>query len=526
MTFRHPDQPHYSQVTPSMRKHAENEVNPILRANYDVVVVGGGNAALCAALSAHENGARVLILEAAPYEDRGGNSHYTGGAFRFAYKGVDDLRQISPEMTDSELENVDFGSYTEEQFLDDMFELTEYRTDPDLCELLVRSSFETAKWVAGKGVKLHPGLGRQAYKVDGKFKFWGGLALHISGGGGELLRTLYAAAEQRSIPIAYRTPAIELIRQDGKVIGVKARSEGTDVEIEAAAIILACGGFESNPEMRARYLGPGWDVAKVRGTRYNMGEGLMMALRAGARPYGNWSGCHSVAWDVNAPPFGDLDIGDQFQKHNYPFGIVVNARGERFIDEGANFHSHTYAKYGAEILKQPGMYAWQVFDAKVTHLLRSEYRIRRVTKAEASTLEELAAKLTGVDAQGFLETARAFNAACQSDIPFNPNVLDRRSTNGLAIDKTNWANPLDTAPYHAYHVTTGITFTFGGLKVSENAEVIDLYDGIIPGLYAAGEMVGGLFYGNYASGTGLMSGATFGRFAGAHAADFAAAGMN
>ena len=490
----------------------------ILRSAYDVVVVGGGNAALCAALSAHENGARVLVLEAAPFEERGGNSHYTGGAFRFAYSGVDDLREISPDIDDHPLENIDFGSYSEEQFLDDMFELTEYRTDPELCELLVRSSHDTAKWVARQGVKLHPGLGRQAYKVDGKFKFWGGLALHISGGGAELLKALYAAAARCGIPVLYEAPVLDLLRSDSRVTGVVARVEGRHVDIPADAVILACGGFESNPEMRARYLGPGWDVAKVRGTRFNMGEGLMMALRAGASPYGNWSGCHSVAWDVNAPPYGDLAIGDQFQKHNYPFGIVVNARGERFLDEGANFHSHTYAKYGGEILKQPGMYAWQVFDDKITHLLRSEYRIRRVTKAEAPTLEALAGQLTGVDPAGFLKTVRSFNEACRSDVPFDPNILDGKSTVGLSIDKSNWANPLDRAPFHAYHVTTGVTFTFGGLKVTGNAQVIDLYGTVIPGLYAAGEMVGGLFFQNYASGTGLMSGATFGRFAGAHAA--------
>ncbi len=489
----------------------------------DVLVVGAGNAALCAAISAHENDARVLMLEAAPFEERGGNSHFTGGAFRFAFRGVDDLVAVLPSLAHENLANVDFGTYTEEQYFDDLFALTQYRSDPELAEILVRGSLDTAKWVARQGVRLQPGLGRQAYEVDGKFKFWGGLALHIWGGGPEMLKTLYANVERRGIPIAYATPAVELIRENGRLTGVIAEHRGATVAIRAGAVVLACGGFESNPEMRARYLGPGWELAKVRGTRFNMGAGLAMAQAIGAQPYGHWSGCHSVAWDINAPPHGDLTVGDQFQKHNYPFGILVNARGERYVDEGANFHSHTYAKYGAEIVKQPGMFAWQVFDAKVSHLLRSEYRIRRVTKAQADTLEALATKLEGVDAEGFLRTVRDFNAACRCDVPFNPNVLDGRTTQGLAIDKTNWANPLDTPPFHAYHVTTGVTFTFGGVKISRQAEVEDLYGRIIPGLYAAGEMVGGLFYHNYASGTGLMSGATFGRLAGASAAQFARA---
>ncbi len=488
----------------------------------DVIVVGAGNAAMCAALSARENGARVLVLEAAPEEERGGNSWFTGGAFRFAYNGVEDLLQICPAMTETERMDVDYGTYTREQFLQDMYELTEYRTDPDLCEFLVNNSFETAKWVARQGVKLHPGLGRQAYKVDGKFKFWGGLALHISGGGAEMMPALYAAAGRAGISILYGCPVDGLIRDGARVAGVTALHRGRRVEFRAGAVVLACGGFESSAEMRARYLGPGWDAARVRGTRFNMGAGLKMALEAGALPHGNWSGCHSVAWDVNAPPYGDLSVGDQFQKHNYPFGIIVNARGERYVDEGANFHSHTYARYGGEILKQPGMFAWQVFDAKVSHLLRSEYRTRFAAKVEAGTLEDLAGKLEGVDPARFLATVRAFNAACRTDIPFDPNVLDGRRTEGLAIDKTNWANPLDTPPFHAYHVTTGVTFTFGGVKVTTEAAVESAWGGVIPGLYAAGEMVGGLFYGNYASGTGLMSGATFGRAAGRAAAAFAA----
>src|SRR5712671_5584388 len=494
----------------------------LLQQRPDVLVIGAGNAALCSAISAHENGARVMMLEAAPAEERGGNSHFTGGAFRFAYRGVEDLTTVLPSLANEDLSNVDFGSYTQDQFFDDLFALTQFRCDPDLAEILVRGSLDTAKWMAQQGVKLQPGLGRQAYKVDGKFKFWGRLALHIWGGGPELLKALYANVERRGIPILCETPAVSLVRERGRVVGVVAEGAGGEpVEIKAGAVVLACGSFESNPEMRARYLGPNWEIAKCRGTRFNMGAGLRMALDIGARPYGNWSGCHSVAWDINAPPYGDLAIGDQSQKHNYPFGLLINAKGERYVDEGLNFHSHTYAKYGGEIMRQPGMFAWQVFDAKASPLLRGEYRIRRVTKAEANTLEDLAEKLDGVDAPAFLRTVRDFNAACRADTPFNPNVLDGRRTRGLAIDKTNWANPLDTPPFHAYHVTAGVTFTFGGLKISRQGEVEDLYGRIIPGLYAAGEMVGGLFFHNYASGTGLMSGATFGRLAGRSAAEFA-----
>ncbi len=441
----------------------------------DVLVVGAGNAALCAAISAHENGARVLMLEAAPFEERGGNSHFTGGAFRFAFSGVDDLISVLPSLAQEDLSNIDFGTYTQDQFFDDLFALTQFRSDPDLAEILVRQSLDTARWVGCQGVKMQPGLGRQAYQVDGKFKFWGGLALHIWGGGPELLKALYANVERRQIPILFETPAVSLIREDGRLAGVVAEYRGAPVSIRAGAVVLACGSFESNPEMRARYLGPGWELARVRGTRFNMGAGLTMALAIGAQPCGHWSGCHAVAWDINAPPYGDLTVGDQFQKHNYPFGILVNARGERYVDEGANFHSHTYAKYGGEIVR---------------------------------------------DAPAFLRTVRDFNAACRTDTPFNPNVLDGRRTRGLAIDKTNWANPLDTPPFHAYHVTTGVTFCFGGLKISRQGEVEDLYGRIIPGLYAAGEMVGGLFFHNYASGTGLMSGATFGRLAGRSAAEF------
>jgi tricarballylate dehydrogenase len=244
----------------------------------------------------------------------------------------------------------------------------------------------------------------------------------------------------------------------------------------------------------------------------------------GAMGYGNWSGCHAVGWDRNAPEFGDLNVGDNFQKHSYPLGIMVNADGQRFVDEGADFRNYTYAKYGKVILEQPGQFAWQVFDSKVISMLRDEYRIREVTKASADTLEELSRKLDDVDPQAFLRTVEEYNAAVQTDVPFNPAVKDGRGTTGLRIPKSNWANRLDEPPYEAYAITCGVTFTFGGLRIDEGGQVLDADGGTIPGLYAAGELVGGLFYFNYPGGTGLVSGAVFGKIAGASAGQ--AAGTN
>jgi tricarballylate dehydrogenase len=251
-----------------------------------------------------------------------------------------------------------------------------------------------------------------------------------------------------------------------------------------------------------------------------------MALAIGASPCGNWSGCHAVQWDMNAPEFGDLKVGDQFQKHSYPFGILINADGKRFLDEGADFRNYTYAKYGRVVLEQRGQFAWQIFDRKVQHLLRDEYRIRQITKVTANTIEEFAQKLEGVNAAAFLDTIEEWNRAVRTDIPFDPNIKDGRCTNGLAINKSNWANAIDTPPFEGYAVTCGVTFTFGGLRIDTGAQVLNTDYQAIRGLNAAGELVGGLFYFNYPGGTGLMSGAVFGRIAGAAAAGAAAAGAD
>jgi tricarballylate dehydrogenase len=242
-----------------------------------------------------------------------------------------------------------------------------------------------------------------------------------------------------------------------------------------------------------------------------------MALDIGASPVGNWSGCHAVAWEMNAPEFGDIAVGDNFQKHSYPWGIMVNAEGRRFVDEGADFRNFTYAKYGARILAQTGHFAWQIFDRKVTHLLRDEYRIRQVTKVTGSTLSELAAKLEGVDREAFMDELAAYNEAVDTSVTFNPNIKDGRRTHGLRIEKSNWANRIDEGPFEAYAVTCGITFTFGGLRIDGEARVLDTDMRPIPGLFAAGELVGGLFYFNYPGGSGLTSGSVFGRIAGTNA---------
>jgi tricarballylate dehydrogenase len=489
----------------------------------DVIVVGAGNAAMCAALAAREHGATVTVLERAPEHESGGNTRFTAGAIRFAYDGVDDLRALMPDLTDEEVGRTDFGTYSEGQFFDDMARVTENRTDPDLVELLVKRSKSTLMWLRGKGFRFVPIYGRQAFKVDGRFKFWGGLTVEAWGGGPGLVEAHKKTAASNGIPVFYGARAMSLVHGDDGVRGVNVRFEGKTRTLRCKAVVLAAGGFESNPEWRTRYLGPGWDLAKVRGTRFNTGDGIRMALEAGASPCGNWSGCHAVGWDRNAPEFGDLAVGDGFQKHSYPFGIMLNARGERFVDEGADFRNYTYAKYGAVILRQPGQFAWQVFDKKVTHLLRDEYRIRQVTKVAANTIEDLVTRLEDVNAAQALATIKAYNASIRTDVTFNPNVKDGRRTEGLAIPKSNWANVLDTPPFEAYAVSCGITFTFGGLRINTDSQVMDTEGQAIPGLYAAGELVGGLFYFNYPGGTGLMSGAVFGRIAGDSAGRAAAA---
>jgi tricarballylate dehydrogenase len=274
--------------------------------------------------------------------------------------------------------------------------------------------------------------------------------------------------------------------------------------------VLACGGFEANAEMRTRYLGPGWDLAKVRGTRFNTGDGIKMALDIGAMPYGNWSGCHAVGWDYNAPEFGDLAVGDNFQKHSYPFAIMVNADGVALLSTRAPISAttptpNTAARSWSSRTSSPGRSS----TSKVVHLQRDEYRIRQVTKVTAEH-DRGAGRQDGeyapVDKPRSSRPSREYNAAVQRDIPYNPTSRTGARHQGLAIDKTNWAMPLEKPPFEAYCTTCGVTFTFGGLRIDTDGRVLDTAQKPIPGLYAAGELVGGLFYFNYPGGTGLCVG--------------------
>jgi tricarballylate dehydrogenase len=490
---------------------------------YDVIVVGGGNAALCAALSAREGGASVLVLERAPEDQRGGNSAYTGGGFRMVHDGVAAVKSVVPDLSEGEITNTDFGEYTVEQYLDDLGRVTQWYCDPDLAETLVRQSTETVQWLHGRGVRFVPRFGRYAFKHEGKFKFFGGTVVEAAGGGRGLVQAEFRAAEKHGVAIRYNAQAIGLLRGREGVHGVRIVANGVEEDIRSKAVVLASGGFEANREWRTRYLGPGWDMAKVRGTRYNTGDGIRMALDIGAQPFGQWSGCHSVSWERYAPDFGELDRPITASRNGYPFSIMVNADGKRFVDEGADFRNYTYAKYGRVVLAQPGSYAWHVFDSQVEHLLHEEYRSKGTTKVQADTLEELVARMEDVHPVQFLKTVREYNAAIKRDMPFNPNIKDGRGTTGLEIEKSNWANALEKPPFVAYAVTCGITFTFGGLKIDTSAHVLDIADAPLPGLYAAGELVGGLFYFNYPGSSGLMAGSVFGRIAGREAAAHALA---
>ncbi|MBM4259964.1 MAG: FAD-dependent oxidoreductase [Deltaproteobacteria bacterium] len=484
---------------------------------YDVIVVGAGNAGLTAALAARQGGAHVLLLDKCPKEVRGGNTRFSGGGFRFTYSSMDDIRPMVPQVTDEEASHMETGTYSTADFFDDVMQVTEYAADKKLTNILVENSYATARWLTDMNVKWILATSTHAVKTGGRIKFPSGRVISVNDGGLGLVEMLFPTAEKNGVEIVYGANANGFIA-DGKgaLAGVHVRRREGIVDFKSKAVVLAAGGFEANPEMRARYLGTGWDLVKVRGSRYNTGEALNMALGHGAQPVGHWSGCHAVLVDAEAP---DVECAYE-HRYSYPYGIMVDINGKRFVDEGEDFFSYTYAKCGREVLRLPWRTAYQIFDSKTRPLLRSEYN--RGFHVSADSIEALAKKLPGLDWENVVKSVSAFNDAV-SDAPFDPAKHDGKCTKGITPVKSNWAQRLDTPPYYLFPVTCGITFTFGGIGITEKGEVKDTSGNVISGLFAAGEITGGSFFNNYPGGSGLMKGAVFGRLAGTSAAEYAKA---
>ena len=453
---------------------------------WDVLVIGGGNAALCAALMAREAGASVLILESAPKEWRGGNSQHTRN-----------LRCMHDEPQD-----VLSGSYPEEEFWQDLLKVTGGRTNEDLARLVIRASSSCRGWMRRHGVHFQPPLTG---------------ALHVArtnaffmGGGKALVNAYYRSAQNLGVDIRYNSPVDSLELDGGRFVAARLGDE----RIQAKSCVLACGGFESNREWLREAWGQingEWvaDNFLIRGTRYNMGVLLKFLLDAGADSIGEPSQSHCVAIDARAPLY---DGGICTRIDCVSLGVVVNRQAARFYDEGEDFWPKRYAIWGRLVAGQPGQIAYSIIDAKAV----GRFMPPVFPGAKSNTLSELAQQLK-LDESAFVQTIKAYNAACRVGT-FNHAVLDDCHTEGIEPVKTHWAIPIDTPPFYGYALRPGITFTYLGVKVNENASV-HFGGEPSPNLFAAGEMMAGNVLGQgYTAGVGMSIGTAFGRIAGTQAA--------
>lgn len=487
-------------------------------AEYDVIVAGAGNAALVAALAAREQGARVLVLEKAPPQWRGGNSYFTTGVFRVAIKNAQEaMFKIMPQMSRDQIESFVVPDYSRDQMYNDHMQLTEGMADPEQLELVVKESVSILEWMAKQGFMWEPRISPLTVKKEGKMFFPGnGLLFQARGGGAGLSDQGFDLVGRNGVELRYNTKVLNLLRDArGGVAGVVAQSKEGIQNIKSKGVILGCGGFEANPAMRAQYLGKNWDLAKVRGTPYNTGDMLKAVLDHGAAPIGHWGGCHAVFIDAESPQPADRAMLDRTRRVSNAFGIVVNSKGERFMDEGEDRFDLVYAKSGQYCLQQPHLTAYQIFDSKGREILEEYYLTGRCV--EADCIQELAEVLE-IDQGGFAQTIEEFNAAAHESKEFTHVRKDGNSTVGIKPAKSNWARKIDTPPYVAYATCCGITFTYGGIQVNRESQVLNTEGEVIQGLYACGEIVGGLFYHNYPGGTGLTRGAVMGRIAGYNAA--------
>ena len=335
--------------------------------DWDVVVVGSGNAGLSAAHAARQSGARVLVTDAAPAAWAGGNTYFTAGAFRTSHPGLPEVADLLDHPDCERLVRTRLDPYSADDYLADLDRVTEGQSDPVMARILAEESWPTLCWLRDTGLRFRLMYERQSYRIRDIEQFWGGLAIGTVGGGKGLVEQHFDAARRGGIEFAleHRLTGLE----PGEMLF---RTPEGERSIRASAIIIAAGGFESDPTRRAHRLGEPWRNAKVRGTPYNTGGPLDLLLGLGAARHGQWDGCHATQWDRNAPSVGDRELTNRYTKQSYPLGILVNLRGERFLDEGEDFRNLTYARYGRVVLSQSSGAAFQIYDAKTTPLLRAE----------------------------------------------------------------------------------------------------------------------------------------------------------
>ena len=453
---------------------------------YDVLVVGGGNAALCAAISARRAGASVLVLEGAPKFYRGGNSRHTRN-MRCAHDTATEILT---------------GPYTEEEFWEDLLRVTGGQTDEELARFMIRESKEILHWIVEQGVRWQPSLG-------------GTLSLgrtnsFFLGGGRAMLNALYLTAEQLGVEIVYDAEVVDLEIQDGTFASAQVAHAGKTVDVRAGSLVAAAGGFEANIEWLKEYWGEAAENFLIRGTPYNRGSMLKLLLDKGVKPVGDPTQCHAVAIDARAPKF---DGGIITRLDCVVFGIVVNKNAHRFYDEGEDIWPKRYAIWGRLVAAQPDQIAYIIFDAPSLELFMPSL----YPPVRADTIPELAGKL-GLSPEALQETVETFNRAVRPGT-FDHTILDDCRTEGLTPPKSHWARTIRTAPFYAYPVRPGITFTYLGTRVNRDARMIMADDRPAANMFSAGEIMAGNVLGKgYAAGIGMTIGSVFGRIAGREAA--------
>jgi tricarballylate dehydrogenase len=460
------------------------------RGDYDVAVIGGGNAALCAALTARRAGARVIVLERAPRHFRGGNSRHTRN-FRCLHTAPGQYLT---------------GTYTEDEFLSDLRSVNGGAIDENLARLAIRQSATCPEWMAREGVRFQAAL-------HGTLLL-GRTNLFFLGGGKALMNSYYASAERLGIDVLYDADVVDLHLEGGRLESIDVKVGDRLRVIHPRSAIIASGGFEANLDWLRDIWGDIADNFIVRGTPYNTGVPLKRMLVAGAQPIGEPRECHAIAVDARAPKF---DGGIVTRLDCLPFGIVVNSLGQRFYDEGEDVWPKRYAIWGKLIARQPGQIAFSIVDAKSADVfMPSVY-----PPIAANSIAELAG-LLALPAGALEATVEAFNSAVRPGT-LNTSTLDDCRTTGLGPDKTHWAQRLDTPPYWGYPLRPGITFTYLGLKVDDRARVLMSDGRPAPNVYAAGEvMAGNILLKGYLAGFGMTIGTVFGRVAGEEAARHAA----